>query len=443
MRKKQKNRKNKCLFFSSIKSFFIKGKTKSRPKKKRRNEEEFEDDKIKEVIVERNDGFNLVEVILIVFITVLFGMAAGYALSFTKPTGEEVSKEVQEIISTYENIVENYYGEVSKEELLDAAISGMITTLDDPYSLFMSQENANTFNETVDGSFVGIGVTVEHLDGKFKIIEVFDDSPAKKAKIKVEDYIIKVNDESVEGMDLKALSVRIKDKNNSKVKMTIKREEEELEFTLKRGVIEVPSVESRIINENIGVIKIDTFALNTSEQFKKQLKSLEKKKIESLIIDVRGNPGGRLGEVSEIMDLFLGKNKVVYQISTKSKTEKIYTEDATKRSYPVVILVDYNSASASEILAASFQDNYKKANLVGTVTYGKGTIQKAVNLSSGSTIKYTTQKWLTPRGEWINEVGLTPDILLENDEEYINNPCDAADLQLQKAIEILNEKRAN
>lgn len=391
--------------------------------------------------MERNDGFSLVEVMMIIIVTILFGMVAGYALSFTKPTGVEVSEEVQEIISTYENIVENYYGEVTEEELLEAAISGMVSTLDDPYSLFMSGENADNFNETVDGSFIGIGITVEWIDGKFKIAEVLDGSPAKKAKLKINDYIIEVDGESVEGITLDELSKKIKAKKKTKVKLGILRDEKRIEFTLKRDVVEVPSVKSRIINENIGVIKIDKFALNTSEQFEKQLKLLEKKKIKSLIIDVRGNPGGRLGEVSEIMDLFLDKKKVIYQISTKSKTEKIYSEDSTKRSYPIVVLVDYSSASASEILATSFQDNYKNATLVGTVTYGKGTIQKAVNLSSGATVKYTTQKWLTPKGVWINEVGLTPDVLLEIGDEYCSNPSDETDLQLQKAIEVLSNKK--
>lgn len=392
--------------------------------------------------MERNDGFNLVEVIFIILITVLFGMIAGYALSFTKPVnGVEVSEEAQEIISTYENIVENYYGDVSEKELLEAAISGMINTLDDPYSMFMSSESASSFNETVDGSFVGVGITVEWIDGKFRISEVFEDSPAKKAKIQVDDYIIKVGDESVEGLTLDNLTKMIKDKKKAKVKLTVLRDDEELEFTVKRDVIEMLSVHSRVLDDNIGFIKIDTFASNTAEQFEKQLKALEKRKISSLIIDVRGNPGGRLGEVSEIMDLFLAKKKVIYQISTKSKTEKIYTEDSTKRSYPVVVLVDYSSASASEILASSFQDNYKNATLVGTITYGKGTIQKAVSLSSGATVKYTTQKWLTPKGVWINEVGLTPDVLLEIGEEFCNNPSDETDLQLQKAIEILREKK--
>lgn len=438
--KKKRKQKSKSLI-EKIKSFFIKKETKSRPKVKKDKEVEIDDEKIEEIIVERNDGFTLVEVMVIILVTILFGIVAGYALSFTKPVGVEVPGEVQEIISTYENIVENYYGEVSEDELLDAAISGMIGTLDDPYSVFMPKDDATIFNESVDGSFIGIGITVEWKDNKFRIVEVLSDTPAEKAKLQVDDYIIKVDGEAVEYLSLNELSAKIRGKKNDKVKLTVLRDDKEVEVTLKRGVVEVASVNSRMVNDNIGVIKIDTFALNTAEQFEKQLKALEKKKIKSLIIDVRDNPGGRLGEVSEIMDLFLDKKKVIYQIESKSKKEKVYTEDMTKRTYPVVVLVDYTSASASEILAASFQDNYKKATLVGTITYGKGTIQKAVKLSSGATVKYTTQKWLTPKGVWINEVGLTPDVLLEIGDKYKEAPSDENDLQLQKAIELLSEKK--
>lgn len=438
--KKKRKRKSKNIV-EKLKSFFIKKETKSQLKVKKNKELEIDDEKIDEIIVERNDGFTLVEVMIIVLITILFGIVAGYALSLTKTVGVEVSEEVQEIITTYENIIENYYGEVSEDELLDAAISGMVGTLDDPYSVFMTKDDAIIFNESVDGSFTGIGITVEWKDGKFKIINILSDTPAEKAKLQVDDYIIKVDDEPVDNFSLNELSEKIRGKKNNKIKLAVLRDDKEVEVTLKRAIVEVASVSSRVVSGNIGVIKIDTFALNTAEQFEKQLKSLENKKIKSLIIDVRNNPGGRLGEVSEIMDLFLDKKKVIYQIESKSQKEKIYTKDSIKRSYPVVVLVDYTSASASEILAASFKDNYKNATLVGTITYGKGTVQKAIKLSSGAIVKYTTQKWLTPNGVWINEVGLTPDVLLEIGDKYSNEPSDENDLQLQKAIEILSNKK--
>lgn len=438
--KKKRKRKSKNIV-EKLKSFFIKKETKSQLKVKKNKELEIDDEKIDEIIVERNDGFTLVEVMIIVLITILFGIVAGYALSLTKTVGVEVPEEVQEIITTYENIIENYYGEVSEDELLDAAISGMVGTLDDPYSVFMTKDDAIIFNESVDGSFTGIGITVEWKDGKFKIINILSDTPAEKAKLQVDDYIIKVDDEPVDNFSLNELSEKIRGKKNNKIKLAVLRDDKEVEVTLKRAIVEVASVSSRVVSGNIGVIKIDTFALNTAEQFEKQLKFLENKKIKSLIIDVRNNPGGRLGEVSEIMDLFLDKKKVIYQIESKSKKEKIYTKDSIKRSYPVIVLVDYTSASASEILAASFKDNYKNATLVGTITYGKGTVQKAIKLSSGAIVKYTTQKWLTPNGVWINEVGLTPDVLLEIGYKYSNEPSDENDLQLQKAIEILSNKK--
>ncbi len=433
----KKNKQNKISkLFSSLKSFFNKKKSRPHSILKKKKIIEIDDDKIGNIVVDKNDKFNLVEVMLIVLVTVLFGMVVGYALSFTKSPGVEVSDEVQELVSTYENILENYYGEITEKELLDAAISGMIGELNDPYSAVMTGDNAEIFNDTVDGSFIGIGIVVEWNDNKFKITQVYENSPADKVKLQVNDYLTKINDEKLDGLTLNELSLKIKNKNQ--VKMTILRGEEELDVMVKPDVVEVMSVNSRIVDDNIGLIKINSFASNTGEQFEKQLKKLETKKINSLIIDVRGNPGGRLGEVNEIMDLFLDKKNVIYQIETKSKKEKIYTKDSIKRKYPIVVLVDYDTASAAEILTASFKDNYKKATIIGTVTYGKGTIQKAVNLSSGSTIKYTTQKWLTPKGVWINEVGLIPDVLLEAGDEYDNSPSDDHDLQLQKAIEILN-----
>lgn len=434
MKKKKKSKKKKN-FLDNFKAFFIRRDSKS-------TTEVIDDEEsnVREVIVEKNSGFNTLEVTIIIIVSVLFGLAAGYALCSTKPVGTIVSEEVQEIIETYESIVENYYGDVDESELLDAAVSGMINTLDDPYSLFMDSDDAFEFNETVDGSFVGIGVTVEWCDGKFRIIEVIDGSPAEKEKLQVDDYIISIDGTSVEGITLDELSSLIRGKKGTEVTLVLLRGEDNVTVTVSRDKVDILSVYSRVINQtNIGIIQITSFASNTAEQFEKQLKKLEKKEIESLIIDVRGNPGGRLGEARNILDLFLGKNKVLYKIETKSKIEKVYTEDSVKREYPVVVLVDSGSASASEILAASFQDNYKGATIVGTVTYGKGTIQKAVKLSSGSTIKYTTQKWLTPKGVWINEVGLTPDVVIEQGEAYYSSISEDDDLQLRKAIEILKK----
>ena len=396
-------------------------------------------DNVREVVVERDSGFNTIEVMVIILISVLFGVVIGCILNSTKSIGKEVSNEASEIITTYNAILENYYDEVDPGELADAAVSGMIGVLDDPYSVYMNNNDTDSFLESVNGSFVGIGVTVEWSDNKFKIVEIFNNSPAQAAKLEVNDYIIKVDGKSVEDLNIDELSKLLKGKSGSKVNVTVKRGEEELTFKVKRGVIEIPSVTSSVLENNIGYITISSFSATTSEQFIKKLESLEKEKINSLIIDVRDNPGGKLGQVNKILDEFFSKKTVLYKIVTKDKTTNVYAENSTKRSLPVVVLVNHNSASASEILAASFKDNYKNVNIVGSVTYGKGTIQKAVELSSGASIKYTTQKWLTPKGEWINEKGIVPDVVVDQSEKYAIESSYNNDLQLQKAVEILKK----
>lgn len=418
-------------------------KTEKKPfiKKKVRKEEkvELDDENVREIVVERDNGFNTVEVIVIILISILFGLVIGYILSSTRTFGTKVSDEASEIVETYDTILENYYDTVDPSELADAAISGMIGVLDDPYSIFMNSDDTDSFLESVNGSFVGIGINVEWNNNQFKIISVFEDSPAAKAGLKVNDIIIKVDEKNVEGLTLDEMSSLIKGKSGSKVNLTVLRGEEEVKVTAKREVVEIPSVSSDILEESIGYIVIDSFSATTSEQFSKKLKGLEDAEIKSLIIDVRDNPGGKLGQVNKILSKFFDKKTVLYQIVTKDKTTKVTDDSSENRDYPIVILVNHGSASAAEILAASFQDNYKNVNIVGTVTYGKGTIQKAVELSSGSSIKYTTQKWLTPKGKWINEKGVIPDEVIEQGENYGANPSYANDVQLQKAVELLKK----
>lgn len=381
---------------------------------------------------QKNDKFNTIEVVVIIFISILFGAIVGFVLSSSRTFGTEVSPKVGEIINTYENIVENYYGEVDEEELLNAAVSGMVSTLDDPYSVFMDSLHTETFNETVDGTFVGIGVTIEWNNGGFKITDVISGSPAEKSGLKANDYIVEVDGDSTADLDLDDVSNLIKEKE--KLSITILRDDEKKIFKVKKGLIDIPSVVSKELDDNIGYIFIESFASNTFDQFEGALEKLEKQKIRSLIIDVRDNPGGRLGQVNDILELFFDKKTILYQIGNDKKIKKVSATKSDKRNYPVVVLVNKGSASASEILAVSFQENYKQATIVGTETFGKGTIQKAVELSSGASIKYTTQKWLTPKGNWIDGKGIVPDEVVEGSDD-IND-----DKQLNKAIEILKNK---
>ena len=400
-------------------------------------DEDIED--VREVVVERDKGFNTIEVMVIILISILFGVVVGCILSSGRTFGTAVSDEVAEIITTYDAILENYYEDIDASELADAAVSGMISILDDPYSVYMDSSDTDSFLESVNGSFVGIGVNVEWSDSTFKIIDVFENSPAEEAGLKENDIIIKIDGGEVKNLTLNDVSGLIKGESGTKVEITVLRGEEEVTVTAKRGVVEIPSVESSVIEENIGYISIDSFSATTSEQFSKQLKKLEDKNIESLIIDVRDNPGGKLGQVNKILDIFFNKKTILYKIVTKDKTTNIYADNSDKMDIPVVVLVNHESASASEILAACFQDNYKNATIVGSVTYGKGTIQKAVELSSGASIKYTTQKWLTPKGNWINEKGVIPDEVVSQSDDYSLNPTYENDLQLQKAVEVLKK----
>lgn len=402
--------------------------------------------KLKKLFGNRSeDGFSTFEVVLIIFISVLFGVIVGCIISVSNNglVGSEVSTELQEVITTYDNILNEYYGEVEESDLMNAAISGMVSILDDPYSTYMDSNDTYSFNQSVDGEYVGLGITITWLDGICTITEVVEDSPAEKKGLEVGDVLVAVDDIDVTSSTLDEISSLLAGAEGASVKVTVERGEERKDFTIKRAVIEIKSVYSKTIEsgmKKMGYIQIDNFASNTAEQFSENLEELESQDIDSLIIDVRCNSGGRLSQVNAIMDEFLGKNVVIYQIETKGEIEEIKTSDKTKRSYPVVVLVNEGSASASEILATAFNDNYKKATIVGTTTYGKGTIQKAVELSSGASLKYTTQRWLTSKGEDLQGVGLTPDVVVEQSAEYYNESTSENDAQLLKAIEILAEK---
>lgn len=426
----------------SKKPYFFKKYNKQIPELK-----DNEDEDVKEIIVETNKGFNTVEVIIIIFISVLFGIIVGYVITSSKNSfvGKEVSPEVSEFVTTYNNILENYYDSVDEDELMNAAISGMINSLNDPYSNFIEDEDVESFNQLVDGLYVGVGITVQWRDGKSYIVDVFSNSPAEKAGLKVNDVIVRIDKKDVSNMDLSEVSELIKGKSGSKVKIVVLRNEEEISVTVTRSKVVVPTVSSKVFNKNdvkIGYIYIDSFSANTYKQFKKELKSLEGKKINSLIIDVRDNPGGHLSQVNKVLELFFGKKTVLYQIESKNKKEKIYSSTSDKRNYPIAVIVNESSASASEILASSFKDNYKNAVIIGTKTYGKGTVQKAVELSSGATVKYTIQKWLTANGQWIDGKGISPDYVVEQSSDYSNNQTDENDSQLQKAIDLLIEKES-
>ena len=417
---------------------------------KKKNKEEigednlFEDDSnIKEIIVERRIGFNFSEVIIIMIIAIMFGFLLGNIVNFVVFDKNGDHDELDELVSTYDNIVNNYYEDVDKEELIDAGIQGMINYLDDPYATYFSGEDSVEFNEELAGAYEGIGIEVTLQDGIVKVATVFEDSPAAVVGMKVDDIIVKVDDVDVDGFSLsKVVSMISGDDSDDSVKIAVKRGEETLDFTLSKKHIDLPVVTSNIYENNgkkIGYLKIDLFSLNSYEQFNKKLIQLEKQGINGLVIDVRENPGGYLSQVKNILCLFLTKKQVLYQLQTKTEIEKVYgTKKKVDRDYDVSVIISSDSASAAEILASAFKESYG-SNIVGVNSYGKGTVQAASDLKNGDTYKYTVQKWLTPNGNWVNEIGVVPTERVENvlkDGEVLTYDND---VMLQTAIKVVSQ----
>ena len=403
---------------------------------------------IREVVVERKAGFNYIEVIVIMIITLILGAVIGSFVTYiangdkNSQISSEIPSELEEFIQTYHNIITDYYEEVDHDQLLEAGINGMLEYLDDDYSVYMNEEISEEFNEQVEGKYTGIGVEIiQQEDGKVSISKVFDNSPASKAGLQAGDIFIKIGDTDVVGKTSSEISALIKGSDVKEVSIVIDRNGEEKTFELTLEEVEIDSVNSKIFEKNgqkIGYLEMTIFASNTSTQFERKLLELEGENIDSLIIDVRDNSGGYLSSVTDIASLFMDKSKIIYQLDTKGVIEKVYANSNTSRDYDISVLINQNSASASEILAAALQESYG-ATVVGVNSFGKGTVQKAYQLESGATVKYTIQKWLTPNGNWINEVGVTPDIEVIMDGEYYQNPCDETDTQLQKALEEISK----
>ena len=399
------------------------------------------------VSINKKTLFNVAEVIVIMIISITFGAIIGGTLTYTKKSisTNKSSSELNEFIDTYNNIVNNYYKSVDKSKLIDSAIEGMVNSLDDSYSTYFNSSDAEEFNETVEGIYGGIGATVSSIDGSNVIVSIFNDSPAFKSGLMVGDIFKKVDKTDVSSYNLEKLTELIKGKKNTKIKVVVLRDNKLVTLNIIRDDIIIPSAFGEIIKNNdinIGYISLTSFSSNTYEQFKTELTNLEKKKFKSLIIDLRDNPGGHLNQVTNILSLFLPKSKILYQLETKGVKEPVYSLTKQKRNYQVVVLINGGSASASEIMAACFKESYDNSVIIGVNSYGKGTVQQAYDLSSGSSLKFTVQKWLTPNGNWINEKGVSPDIDVKLTTDYYSNPTDENDTQLQKAFEIINNKES-
>lgn len=417
----------------------IKKKKGSNKKVKEKKIEIVNDNKTKE-----KELYTSKEVIIVMIFSIGIGilMCFGGISIITGKNYLAVTKDLKKVVDTYYAIVDNYYGELDRDKLIDGAVEGMISSVGDTFTSYSDTDSTSSFDETINGSYEGIGCTVATLeDGTISVIDMFEDSPSYKAGLKIGDIILKVDGESYEGKNSNDISNYIKNSGKSKIVLTVKRDNEEKDISINLSKVEIPHVSGKVIEQDskkIGYIKISLFASNSYKQFKNKLDELEKSNIDDLIIDVRDNSGGYLSSVTDICNLFLDKGKVIYQLEdSKGKVKK---KDTTKekRKYDIVVLINGGSASASEILASAIKESYG-GDIVGTNSYGKGTVQQTKKLLDGSMIKYTTQKWLTPDGNSINEVGVTPTKVVELNEEYFNNPTTENDNQLQEAIKLILE----
>lgn len=388
--------------------------------------------------------FNFLEIILLMFMAFVVGVFASQAISLKIPilNNTTVIEDTSELTRVYNLIINRYYGEVDKKELTSAAIKGMMNYLSDDYSMYFTEDEKNDFNERLNGVYTGLGVEITNdASNNAMIVTVFDNSSAKEANLKPGDIIAKINGEDVLGLGKEEVVKKIKGKNNYSFNMSVLRDNNLIDVKVATKSITLSSVTSSVIekdNEKIGYIYISIFALNTYDQFKEQLEELEKMKITSLIIDVRSNTGGHLTSVTSILDLFLNKTDVLYQIKSKDKIKKVYGTETSTRKYPIVVLTNELSASASEILASALKEAYG-AKTVGIKTFGKGTMQNMLDLENGGMIKVTTEEWLTSKGNKINKEGVPVDYEVKLDEKYASNPSEETDNQLQKAIEVLTK----
>ena len=393
-----------------------------------------------------NKHFRLSEVIILIFITLIIGFILGlsvFKVMYEKRnSGGLYSNDeyLSKFIDNYNYIVNNYYGELDKNKIIDDAIAGMIDSIDDPYTTYFDSDDSNSFNATLEGSFQGIGVEVINDNNNNIVVHrVLDDSPASRADIKSMDIIKSIDGTDLDGMSTADFVSLIRKSNSSSFDLVLLRDGELVNTKVNRELVTIKSVESEVFErdgKSIGYIYMSIFASNTFSQFKSHLEDLESNNIDGLIIDVRSNTGGHLTTVENILGLFLDSSHVIYQTEDKDGVVKAYSRGKITKSYPIVILTNEASASASEILAGAMSEEYG-AKLVGKHTYGKGTVQELKTLPDGQQYKFTTKKWLTPSGKWINEVGIPVDIEVDFNKDYYDNPVHDNDNQLQAAIEAL------
>lgn len=387
-------------------------------------------------IITRNYDFNLLEVVIIILITgVVVSIASGlivynnYSNLFesSSTSNNELTKDQFMLFKeNYNKILDTYVTEVDSDELLDAAINGMYNYLGDAYSVYMDAETTQELDEQLQGKYTGIGIEIvsylKENGVEIFINKVFKDTPASEAGLLAGDQLIELNGVSLVDKDGQYVSSTIKNSNQETHELKVVRDGEEITLTLTRKLVYIDSISSEVI-DGVGYIKMDTFSATALDQMKKVLDEFDSS-IKSIVIDVRDNTGGYLTAAHDISNLFIEKGKSIYQIKDRNnKIDIYYAENNIYRKFDKIsVLINQNSASASEILALALRES-AGAKIVGTKSYGKGSVQETATLSNGAMAKITIAYWLSPNGNSINLNGIEPDILVED-----------VDKQLEEAI---------
>ena len=389
-----------------------------------------------------NRGFNLLSVIIIICaVSLISALATGIIVTNSYKTSNGLNynellndEHLSEFLEVYASVSGNYYEDVDKDALIDTALNAMLDYLGDSYTTHLNSSETKALEERLAGSYKGIGIEIIGSE----IVGVTKDSPAAEAGLQVGDLLVSVDGTSVGDKSSSEISDLIKNSSDESVSLIINRAGTELTYDVAIADVATKAIAYSLLENNIGYLKMDIFSKTLSSQVDLALKDMESQGMQKLIMDLRDNTGGYLESAEDTASLFLEKGKLIYSLENSETKADYHAETSACKNYPIVILLNSNSASASEILAAALKDSYSGPILfVGETSYGKGLVQQTYDLSDGSMAKYTSARWLRPNGECINGKGLKPDYEVIKAEMYdeAGNPIDN---QLQRAIEVIS-----
>ena len=377
-----------------------------------------EEEKIDQETAEKQSSFIRMKkfnFIMVVFVIIFLSVGiTTFALSFGSKKVVSVTEDRQEfskLYAAYDSLKNSYFKDIDQEALINGAINGMVDSLDDPYSDYMSVDEAKSFHQSISSSFEGIGAEIQEKDGYIVIVTPIKGSPAEVAGLKPNDKVLEVDGKSIRGLSSTEAVMKIRGEKGTKVTLSIQRSgvDEVISVPIIRDTIPIETVYGEMLADGIAKVQITSFSENTANELVETLNDLKSKGMKGLILDLRQNPGGLLDQAIDISSMFVPKGKTIFQIEDRDgNRNEVKSKGAHNPGVALVVVVDKGSASASEILAGAVKES-ANIPLVGEKSFGKGTVQRAQEFNDGSNMKFTTEKWLTPNGNWIHQKGIVPD----------------------------------